>query len=140
MLFGEKIRELRINRGLTQEIIAEKIGVTARSYQNYEACRLYPKKNDVYGRLVKLFGVKLDYLITDEDQCIIDAHAQGGMRAMKDVQKLVKEVGALFAGGTLPLEDKNLVIKAIVEQYWETRQRNRDKFTPKKYRKTPVAG
>jgi len=138
MLFGEKIKELRIDKGLTQETVAEKIGVTARSYQNYEACRLYPKKTDVYGKLMEEFDVTADYLLTSEDQHLIDAYARGKARAMKDIAKLLKEVnGNLNAGGFLAPEDREKVITVLVKQYWEVRQQNKEKYTPKKYRKKP---
>ena len=138
MLFGEKIKDLRIHRGLTQETIAEKIGVTARSYQNYEAGIKYPKQTYVYKKLMNVFGVDMDYLITIDDQYVIEAKAKGKARAMRDVAKLIKEVdGSLFAGGYLATEDREKVIAALVEQYWEVRQRYKEKYTPKKYRKSP---
>ena len=57
---------------------------------------------------------------------------------MKDVKRLIEEAGDLYAGGKLSIEAKDKVIIALVEQYWEVRQRNSEKFTPKKYRKIPA--
>ena len=37
MEFNEKIRMLRRNAGLTQRQVADAVGVTYRTYQNYEA-------------------------------------------------------------------------------------------------------
>ena len=138
MLFGEKLKELRETNGLTQEKVAEHIGVTPRSYQYYESCRVYPTKTETYRKLTKLFGVKANSLLSEEDQHLIDAYAKDGPRALKDVKQLIEEVGDLYAGGKLSIVDREKIIIAVVEQYWEVRQRNRDKFTPKKYRKTPV--
>ena len=37
MEFNEKLRLLRKNAGLTQRQVADAVGVTYRTYQNYEA-------------------------------------------------------------------------------------------------------
>lgn len=52
MGIGNKIRELRLRRGITQEILALKIGVTPSAVGNYERGVSFPKE-DV---LMKLFG------------------------------------------------------------------------------------
>ena len=40
MLFGEKVKLLRKEKGLTQTELAEAVGVTLRTVQNYEGkCR-----------------------------------------------------------------------------------------------------
>jgi len=138
MLFCEKIKQLRTHSGLTQETIAEKIGVTARAYQNYEAGLKYPKQTFVYKKLMNEFSVPMDYLMTADDQYVIEAKARGKARAMRDVAKLIKEVDrSLFSGGALAEEDREKVIAVLIEQYWEVRERNKEKFTPKKYRKSP---
>jgi hypothetical protein len=54
--------------------------------------------------------------------------------AKKDAQKLVDELGGLFAGGELNEEDKDKVFRAITEMYWKAKDNNK-KYTPKKYRK-----
>ena len=136
MLFGEKLKQLRGLSQLTQEEVAGKIGVSYRTYQNYESGRMYPNKTAVYGKLAALFNVTADYLLSEDDQYLIDAHEKGGLRAMKDVQKLIAEVGGLFAGGELSQEDKDKVMMALNEIYWDARNRNKEKYTPKKYRKT----
>lgn len=52
MGIGYKIRELRLRRGITQEILAAKIGVTPSAVGNYERGVSFPKE-DV---LMRLFG------------------------------------------------------------------------------------
>jgi len=136
MLFAEKLKQLRGVSHLTQEEVAKKVGVAYRTYQNYETGSKYPKKTDVYGKLAALFNVTADYLLSDEDQYLIDADEKGGPKAMKDVQRLITEVGGLFAGGELSQADKDSVMMALNEIYWDSKNRNKEKYTPKKYRKT----
>lgn len=63
MNFGEKLKKLRKERRLTQEETAEQIGISTRTYQNYESGRLFPQQNEVYVALSKLFEVSVDYLL-----------------------------------------------------------------------------
>ena len=135
MLFAEKLKQLRGIARLTQEEVANKVGVAYRTYQNYETGNKYPRNTEVYGKLAALFGVTADYLLSEEDHYLIDANEKGGAKAMKDVQKLIAEVGGLFAGGELSESDKEKVFMALSEIYWDSRNRNKEKYTPKKYRK-----
>lgn len=52
MGIGNRIRELRLRRGITQEILAQKIGVTPSAVGNYERGVSFPKEEI----LMRLFG------------------------------------------------------------------------------------
>ena len=52
MGIGNKIRELRLKQGITQEILAQKIGVTPSAVGNYERGISFPKEEV----LMRLFG------------------------------------------------------------------------------------
>ena len=43
MTFGEKVRELRIRNGYSQERLAEMTGVTKRTVRNWETEGKYPR-------------------------------------------------------------------------------------------------
>lgn len=49
---------------------------------------------------------------------------------------LIEGMSGLFAGGTLSEQDKDAVMKALQDIYWESKARNVEKYTPKKYKKT----
>ncbi len=58
----ERIRSLRIDRGLTQEAVAEVLHVKQNTYSQYEIGVLnYPL--DVVVRLAEYYGVSVDYLV-----------------------------------------------------------------------------
>jgi transcriptional regulator with XRE-family HTH domain len=61
--FGERVKELRKQRGLTQRQMAATFGVTERNYQRYEATD--SPSNDTLVKLAKFFEVSTDYLIGD---------------------------------------------------------------------------
>jgi len=136
MRFGEKLIQLRRTGKLTQSETADRIGVTTRTYQNYEKGGLYPKKSDVYGKMAALFNVTVDYLLSTEDRYIIEAFEKGGSRRKKDIQALIADVGGLFAGGELSDDDKDKVMRTINDLYWQAKENNK-KYTTKKYLKEP---
>lgn len=62
-----RIRDLRIDRGLTQEQIAELLHVSQNTYSQYEiGTTRYPL--DAVVKLAEYYGVSVDYLVglTDE--------------------------------------------------------------------------
>jgi len=62
-----RIRDLRIDRGLTQAQVAEVLHVSQNTYSQYEiGTTRYPL--DVVVTLAELYGVSVDYLVglTDE--------------------------------------------------------------------------
>lgn len=59
--FGERIKELRKQKGLTQRQMAESFGITERNYQRYEATD--SPSNDTLIKLADFFGVTTDYLL-----------------------------------------------------------------------------
>lgn len=62
MNMGERLRELRLRRKISQEEVARHIGITRSAYSHYEINNRQP----VYETLIKLaayFDVSLDYII-----------------------------------------------------------------------------
>lgn len=133
MELKERIAKLRRIKNLTQAELAEKVGVTTRSIQNYELGTRVPKMDTVV-KIAEALGVDEKVLMSDEDYFVIEAHEKYGSRGKKDAEELVKNATALFAGGTISERDKTLVLEAIQEAYFEAKIINK-KYTPKKYRK-----
>jgi transcriptional regulator with XRE-family HTH domain len=62
MNMGQRLRELRLRRKISQEEVARHIGITRSAYSHYEINNRQP----VYETLIKLaayFDVSLDYII-----------------------------------------------------------------------------
>lgn len=57
-----RLRELRLQNGMTQNEIAAKIGVSGQSILNWENGIYEPKINQLI-QLADLFGVSIDYLV-----------------------------------------------------------------------------
>ena len=133
MPFAERFKELRKQKEMTQAQTAAALKVTKRTITNYEAGRNYPTM-EVISRIEELFNVKIDLLLDSQDEFIAQAQEQYGYRGKRGAEKLVAEVGGLFAGGDLTETDKDAVMQALQEAYWDAKQRNK-KYTPNKYKK-----
>ena len=57
-----RLRELRINSGLTQNEVAAKLGVSGQTILNWENGIYEPKINQLI-QLADLFNVSIDYLV-----------------------------------------------------------------------------
>lgn len=134
MLFGDRIKELRNLADMSQQELANRTGLSLRSIQNYESNQRYPKDVAILNKLCAALGTTIEELMKEEDQFILEAASKFGSRGKNDAEKLIEEVGGLFAGGELNEEDKDKVFRAITEMYWKAKDNNR-KYTPIKYKK-----
>ena len=128
MAFAEKIKNMRLEKGYTQEELAEMVDVSKRTIINYEQGRCYPKQTEILAKFAEVFCVPVDYLFTDEDRYVQEASERGGSSAAQDVARLLASAGAMFAGGTLSEDDKDKVIRKLNELYWDSREKNKAKY------------
>ena len=137
MAFAEKLKQARAKMGLTQMELSRQTGISHRAIQTWESGQKYPKSLESVMKLANVLNTTTEELLSDSaDQYIIDAHEKGGAKAAADVEKMVNDMKALFAGGNgapeLDEEEKDGIIAALNEAYWEAKKRNK-KYTPKKY-------
>lgn len=67
MTLGEKIQTFRIRMGLSQDQLAEKLGINGRHLSRYENDHLLPS-TEVLQRMAHFFGVTTDYLLDTGQQ------------------------------------------------------------------------
>lgn len=134
MTFGEKIRNERNRLGLSQDELAEKIGVTRRVISSYENDSSRPRGTERYNKLAEALGVNINYLLSEDEAFIANVEDNYGRRGAKQAKELLAEVTGLFAGGEMADEDMREMVDAIQEAYLIAKKKNK-KYTPKKYRK-----
>ena len=132
MKFGEKLKALRKERGLTQNELAKAVGVGTRSVVGWEQEGRYPRKRELYAKLAEVLGTEENYLLTEDEQFVSVASEQYGSRG-KQAEQLVAELSGLFAGGELTESDKDAVMIALQKAYFDCKEDNK-KYTPKAYR------
>lgn len=61
------LKELRKAKGLSQEQVANQLGITLRAYQNYEYGQREPNI-EMINKIADFYGVTTDYLLGREEQ------------------------------------------------------------------------
>ena len=120
MTFGEKLKQIRIGSRLTQEQMADIVGVERKTIARYETGDTIPRLNKVYEKLSEYFGSTTGFWKNDSPEdfqqtAAIAYGADGKIQA----QKLIEDAAGLFAGGALSDEDKEAVFNALQKVYWE---------------------
>lgn len=121
MEFGEKIKAKRAELKISQSALAEAAGMSLRSIQNYESGQRHPANISIVKDIARVLGTSYEYLLDDTSQYVIEAAKKGGKQAALDIDRLLSDIHGLFAGGDLSQNDKDKVMKAINEIYWESK-------------------
>ncbi|UVI33697.1 helix-turn-helix domain-containing protein [Paenibacillus spongiae] len=71
MTMGDRLRELRLRKSISQEEVARQIGITRSAYSHYEINNRQPVY-ETLKKLAVLFNVSLDYIIGGEQSAKAD--------------------------------------------------------------------
>lgn len=66
IILGERLKELREDKNLTQKQIAEKLNINSVTYLHYEKSQREPPLS-LLADMAKYYGVTVDYLLGLED-------------------------------------------------------------------------
>ena len=139
--FPEKVKEARSELGLTQKELAEQVGVSLRTITAYEKGDKLPRMSTML-KLAKALRVSVKFLsdetcddpIADieKDGYIEEAHSRYGMKGARDVDALLADNAALFAGGELSQDQKDAFFEAVMKAYITCKEAASAKFGRKK--------
>ncbi len=138
MAFSDNVKKLRKERDLTQRETATALGITCRTWQNYEMGVCMPRTEKTVRKIADFFEVTLSDLLSPEDYYIINASERSGSKAARELRSLLSELTALYSGGKLSEDDKDLVVKVLNEIYWDSKEKALEKYgkkSSKKYEK-----
>jgi len=68
MKFGEKVKELRIAKNLSQTELAQQVGVSMRTVRGWEVEGRYPKQRSLYVKLSEVLGCDISYMMSNEER------------------------------------------------------------------------
>lgn len=88
MEFGERLRILRTNRGLTQADVANKVGVSRRTYVSYEQQGKHPRKREMYSKLADALGCDVNDLLVEDT-----APSAAGAELISSIPSLTGQTG-----------------------------------------------
>ncbi len=98
MKFGENLYQLRKNAKLSQETLAEKVGVSRQSVSKWENGDAYPEMDNIM-KLCKIFHCKINNLVHDDIQDIDSLDEEIKMTKVKfekDKQKRLKIISKII--------------------------------------------
>ena len=124
MKFADKLKKARREKGITQLELAQLLDVSLRTITGYETEGIYPKKREIYEKLAKIFDKNESYFKNEEEEFVLKASDKYGSSGKKQAENLVNQISGLFAGGELDEEDKDAVVKALMDAYWQSKKEN----------------
>ena len=135
--FSEKVKEARNELGLSQTQLGEAAGVSLRTILAYEKGEKYPRLATML-KLAKALKVSVKFLSDDEcinpvediekDGYIEEARERYGAKGARDVEQLLADNAALFAGGELSQDQKDAFFEAVMKAYITCKEEARVKF------------
>ena len=141
MKISQKIREQRALMNMSREELAEKAGVSKRTIIAYETDQRRPRDNILF-RLASVLHVSIRYLRDDDcddpteelsrDFYIKQAHRRYGSSSIRDMEDLLDANMVFFAGGHIPMEEKDRFYEAITQAYFVCREEARKKYGRRK--------
>lgn len=130
MRFGEKVRQLRTEKKLSQTELGKLCGLSLRTIRNYEVAGRYPKKREVYSKLAFALGCSINYLLAEnEDSDKTDLSSVGR------TVSLINEISSFFADNEISDDDKDSVMRSLKASYSVVKRRRRKKLTARIRRK-----
>lgn len=132
MTFGEKVRAAREARNMTQEQLANAIGMSKRMVSYWENHNKRPKSRDTYSVVAEALGMDAEVLLDDNAEFVLQASESYGYRGAQRALQLVQQITGLYASGELEEEDMDAMMKAIQDAYWIAKQKNK-RLTNKRY-------
>ena len=141
MTFGEKLRNARTALNLSQIELAERVGITERSIYSYEQTGTMPR-SPVLKRLAEELNVSVTYFLDesetdkqkniDEELFIANVKNEYGSRGAREASEVLSRASALFAGGELEEEAKEVFFRSLMEVYLDSKAEAREKFGSKR--------
>ena len=113
MKFGEKVRDLRKKHSLTQDELAQCLGINKRTIIGWERDGRYPRSIEMLEKMADIFHVPLTYLQPDQSLFIERAAAF--------------ELTELFASGELTPQDMDGIMYEMHKAYFKYREQKREK-------------
>lgn len=127
MSLGTRVRDLRVERGLTQQDIAARLGMGRSNFGHIENDRVTPTSEDLQ-KLADILQTTADYLLGRESSAAMAIPEWATYKDKRDFKKLLEEDGELmFDGVPMSKDDRRRVMDVLTGLFWEAKQMNKRK-------------
>ena len=139
--FAEKVKTARSELEMTQSELGEATGVSLRTILDYEKGKKVPRQSTLL-KLAKALKVSSRFLSDEscddpladieKDGYITEARDRCGARGVRDLDRLLAENAAVFAGGELSQDQKDQFFQAVMTAYVTSKEAAKETFSRKK--------
>jgi transcriptional regulator with XRE-family HTH domain len=133
MKFGQRLKILREEQGMTQEDLAKMVGVSSKTISRYESGESNPRYPKIYDSLAQALEIDKHELLSDEDAFVLSIKEKFGSYDANYASDLVNGMVGLMAGGDITDDDKRVILETLQEAFIISKKENK-KFIPKKFR------
>lgn len=98
MKFGEKVRLLRYEKKLSQVELGKMCSLSLWVIHNHKANLSHTKQREIYAKFSAALGCEVNFLLSEDEKFILQAQQTYGYKGARDVEELVADAFALFAG------------------------------------------
>lgn len=136
----EIFEQLLQKYGVSAYKVAKETGVTQSTLSDWKRGRSTPKSENMK-KLADYFGVSIDYLMTGKEETS-DKKPQLKPKDERDIknilantEQLLKQDGLMFDGDPASPEAIESILSAMQIGMEMAKKKNKEKYTPKKYKK-----
>lgn len=89
-MLNERIKELRVARGLSQVELAEKIGISKQSVSNWENDNIQPSI-EMLIKIARTFSVSTDYLLGEDERTFLEV-SHLSQKQISHIQQIIDDI------------------------------------------------
>lgn len=139
MTTGERIKYLRIQKGMSQEELGAKLGVQKSAIHKYESGLVVNLKRSTIARLAEALDTTPAYLMGYDEPASPKLSQKDERDIARDLTAFMEELeqggDLMFDGNPMTPEARESILAAMRLGLEAAKAKNKERFTPKKYRK-----
>lgn len=129
MKLGQRLTELREKKGLTQDQMAERLGIKRPRYNSWENNIAKPDIEFI-DKLAELHNVSVDFLLGRETS---EIPVWATPKDKRDFKTMLEEDGdVMFDGVPISGEDKEKIKRVMEAMFWDAKKENKKTYGRKK--------
>ncbi|SFM20398.1 helix-turn-helix domain-containing protein [Pelosinus propionicus] len=121
-MLGKRLKELRTAKDLTQQKLANILGIPRGTYAHYEIGKREPD-NATLLQFAKFFKVTVDYLLNNDTTGL--QSVQPRTEPPSDLIKFLDQSEVLLDGMPLTKEDKSKIKASLDIIFWDSKQKKK---------------
>lgn len=135
----EIFNDLLLKSGKKASDVARATEISPATFSDWKTGKSNPKQ-DKLKKIADYFGVTLDYLMTGKEEPKTDSNLTSRdqkeiTKILDNTEQLLRQDGLMFDGNPASQEEIDSIISAMKIGMELAKQKNKEKYTPKKYKK-----